>query len=286
VASSNSAVSGAYFAPAPAPASYAFAAPAGSFAPSAPPLPPAYSIDSLDPAYTSNAQIGQEYALQPPQPSYLWFEDLFSSRFIFVWTHFAFISPFFPFPSPSQAWWLLPPSLLTWFCELIYCRVNIFLTLVLSWKQFFLYKFQYLTFENTGPSKYNANLNMQAKQICISVGWFSRKLLLAVISSAVISNIRDAAIGNPWPRIAANRTITDDPIGFDRQNSRNETGQTDASQKPRPRSRREQPRCPNETRPASDGALRRRATYLTMKRAMQVSRSEMEMAMSMPMHRW
>lgn len=70
VASSNSAVNGTSFAPAP-PASYAFATPAGSFAPSAPPLPPAYSAESHDPAYISNAQIGQEYVSQPPPPSYL-----------------------------------------------------------------------------------------------------------------------------------------------------------------------------------------------------------------------
>ena len=68
VAPSNSAVSGASFMSAPPPAaSYAFAAPAGSFAPSAP--PPAYGAD--DSGYNSNAQIGQEYAPQPPPPSYL-----------------------------------------------------------------------------------------------------------------------------------------------------------------------------------------------------------------------
>ena len=97
------------------------------------------------------------------------------------------------------------------------------------------------------------------------------------------TSIGDAAIDNPWPRIAANGTITDGPIGFDRQNIRNETGQTDASQMPGPRNRRERPHCPNETQPANDGALRRRVTYLKTKRAMQVSRIEMEMPM--PMHR-
>jgi hypothetical protein len=66
VAPSNADVSGTSFVSAPQP-SYAFAAPAGSFAPSAP--PPAYTAD--DSGYNSNAQIGQEYAPQPPQPSYL-----------------------------------------------------------------------------------------------------------------------------------------------------------------------------------------------------------------------